>query len=103
MNIRDILASNLKFLRIKKGLTQIALCENSGVSIRFYQNIEKSKTQWPMPDTLDALAKALDVDPCVLFIDVEKKVAVDCLLTDMEKLLFKYEFYKPRDRGLRND
>ena len=61
------LATELKFLRGKKGWTQNQLATKSGVSSASVQFIEQNFDQRkPRPNTLMKLAKALEVEDEVL-------------------------------------
>jgi len=89
MTIRDILSKNLKENRQKLGLTQSELAEKAGISTNFVAMIEL-KHKFPTPETLDRLAKALDIKTYELFTtsfspeSVLKKLHKD-ILVDMEK------------------
>ena len=53
----------LRALRTEKGMTLRALADVIGVSFTYLSKIENSKVEYtPAPDTIRALAKALDVD-----------------------------------------
>ncbi len=56
------LAERVKELRIRKGLTQEELTENSGLSLRTIQRIENGETK-PTGETLKRISNALDVNP----------------------------------------
>ena len=56
------LATNIKKLRNRKGISQELLAEKSGVSLRTIQRIENGETE-PRGDTLVRLAEALDTAP----------------------------------------
>ena len=56
------LASRIKELRTRKGLSQEALAEASGISHRTVQRIENGESK-PTGDTLIRLAAALDIAP----------------------------------------
>jgi transcriptional regulator with XRE-family HTH domain len=56
--------TKLRALRNKKGMTLRELAAAIGVSFTYLSKIENSKVEYtPAPDTIRALAKALDVDP----------------------------------------
>ncbi|MCL2382171.1 MAG: helix-turn-helix domain-containing protein [Treponema sp.] len=67
-DLRHILSKNLKLLRGQKSLSQIELAEKANISIPFLSNIERSN-KWPYPDTLVKLAKALDVEVYMFFLE----------------------------------
>lgn len=56
------LASRIKELRNRKGLSQEELSEKSGLSLRTIQRIENAETE-PLGDSLKRLAMAFDVAP----------------------------------------
>ncbi|UOB19108.1 helix-turn-helix domain-containing protein [Abyssalbus ytuae] len=56
------LSQRIKSLRIKKGLTQESLAENSGLSLRTIQRIENNETE-PRGGSLKRLALALNTTP----------------------------------------
>jgi len=65
-NIKEILASNLKKNRKKKGLTQEKLAEMADVSLRYIAMLELGKS-FPSGEMLEKLAKVLDIDAIQLF------------------------------------
>jgi len=66
VNIRDILAGNIKENRRKNGLSQEKLAEKAGISTPFLAMIEVSR-QFPTPDVLDKIAGALNIKTWQLF------------------------------------
>jgi len=67
-DLRDILSKNIKTLRNRRSLSQIELAEKADISIPFLSNIERSN-KWPHPETLVKIAKALEVDVFMLFLE----------------------------------
>jgi transcriptional regulator with XRE-family HTH domain len=65
-NLRDILANNLRSNRRKCGLSQEKLAEKAGISTQYIAMIELSR-QFPTPEMLDRIAKALEVEAYELF------------------------------------
>jgi len=65
-NIKEILASNLKKNRKKKGLTQEKLAEKADISLRYIAMLELGKS-FPSGEMLEKLAKVLDIDAIQLF------------------------------------
>jgi len=65
-NIRDVLAKNLKENRQKRGLTQAQLAERADISTNFIAMIEL-KHKFPAPETLERIAKALEIETSELF------------------------------------
>jgi len=66
VNIREILALNLKENRQRCGLTQEKLAEKAGISANYLSMVEVSK-KFPTPEMLDRLAQALDIQTFQLF------------------------------------
>jgi len=66
VNIRKILALNLKENRQRSGLTQEKLAEKAGISANYLSMVEISK-KFPTPEMLDRLAQALDIQTFQLF------------------------------------
>jgi len=62
MNKNRHLSIKLKELRSQKGMSQEALAEESGLSLRTIQRIENGETN-PTGDTLKRLSNALNVNP----------------------------------------
>ena len=79
-DLRQILSKNLKSLRSQRSLSQIELAEKANISIPFLSNIERSN-KWPHPDTLVKLAKALDVEVYMLFLENQMPISDDVQVT----------------------
>ncbi|MGE0852620.1 MAG: helix-turn-helix domain-containing protein [Hyphomicrobiaceae bacterium] len=62
MTLRRILARNLKRLRKERGLTQEELADLAGLNRNYVGMIERQENAATV-DTLEALAKSLQVDP----------------------------------------
>ena len=71
-NIRDVLATNIKFYRFKLGYTQEQLAEKTDLSPRYISDIEHSKGNIPI-DTLEELAFVLKVKPFYLIKEQKHK------------------------------
>ena len=67
MNIRDILAYNLKENRKKCGFSQAKLAEKANITTQYIAMIEVTRKS-PTPEMLDRLAKALNIETYQLFI-----------------------------------
>jgi transcriptional regulator with XRE-family HTH domain len=65
--IRMLLSKNIKRLRTRKNLSQLALAVRANVTHNFINDIENCK-KWVSPDTVAKLAAALKVEPHELFI-----------------------------------
>lgn len=66
MAIEAVVASNLKFLREKHGLTQEALAHLAGISVSFVSLVERGERN-PLLSTIERLAGALKEDPLEFF------------------------------------
>jgi transcriptional regulator with XRE-family HTH domain len=67
LDIREILAANIKENRRKKGLTQEKLAENADMSLHYLAILELAR-KFPSGDMLERIAEALEVEPHELFI-----------------------------------
>jgi transcriptional regulator with XRE-family HTH domain len=65
VDLRTILAQNLKNARKTLRITRAKLAENAGVSVPYLADIERRKT-WVSDKTLQSLADALNLEPCEL-------------------------------------
>ena len=70
---RDNFKANLKFYRKLKGLSQERLSEIIGFGETYITEIE-SRRKFPKPETIDLIAKNLDIEPYQLFISPEKDI-----------------------------
>jgi transcriptional regulator with XRE-family HTH domain len=66
INIREILAGNIKEKRRKKGLTQEKLAEKAGMSLQYLAMLELAQ-KFPSGDMLERLANALEIETYELF------------------------------------
>jgi len=64
--IRLQFAKQLKTLRKRMGLTQEQMAERLDVDIRYYQRLESNKPGAVKIDTIDRIAKALNLTPSKL-------------------------------------
>ena len=62
MDIRTILAQNLKTARQNLQITRVKLAEQAGISTPYLADIERRRT-WVSDKTLQSLAKALNLSP----------------------------------------
>lgn len=65
MSLRRIVARNLKRLRLERGLSQEELADLAKLNRNYIGMIERQENAATI-DTLEALAKALQVDPARL-------------------------------------
>jgi len=85
--VKAILGENVKFLRLRKGLTQAVLAEKAEISVIFLSSIERG-TKYPKAETVARLAKVLGVEIFELFIRKEipvHKTMFDHLSNDIKK------------------
>jgi transcriptional regulator with XRE-family HTH domain len=66
VNIRELLANNIKEYRRKNGFSQDKLAELAGISSQYLATIEICK-KFPTPEMLDRLANALGIETFQLF------------------------------------
>ena len=65
MDLKEVMAINMRRLRYDKKLTQEELAERSGLSMRYIGSIERGAVSASV-SVLGKVAEALDVDPCDL-------------------------------------
>src|ERR1700729_3982583 len=53
--------TRLRACRYAAGLSQAALAEQSGLSVRAISDMERGRTRWPHPDSVRRLADALEL------------------------------------------
>jgi transcriptional regulator with XRE-family HTH domain len=66
LDIREILAQNLKINRRRSGLTQEKLAEKAGISAHYLAMLEVAR-KFPSPEMLERLAIALGIETYRLF------------------------------------
>lgn len=78
MGLRETFRENLKYYRKQAGLTQEKLSELSGCNQNYIAEIERASSKFPKPETIDAIAAALNIRTSDLFIEegCPKNVAV---------------------------
>ena len=85
--VKAILGRNIKFLRLRKGLTQANLAEKVNISIIFLSSIERG-TKFPKADTIARFANAFEVELYELFTVNElpaSMIAAEHLSNDLKK------------------
>lgn len=65
MDLKDILATNVRLIRQEHQITQEELAERTGISARYVGSIERARVSASV-SILGKLAAALDVEPCAL-------------------------------------
>ncbi len=68
MTLRSNFADNLVRLRKDRGLTQDDIAERTGMAVQTIRGYEQ-RINWPDPERIELLAKALDVTVCDLMRD----------------------------------
>jgi len=61
-NLKDLLGSTIKRLRLNSGYSTEEMAEKAGISVPFLGAIERGE-KWPSPATLSGIAQGLDVSP----------------------------------------
>lgn len=64
-NLRKIVSANVKYYRLSAGYTQEKLAELCNLSARYVSDIENVKGNIPI-DTIEEIAKALNIEPYML-------------------------------------
>lgn len=72
MDLKEVMAVNLRRVRHDKQLTQEELADRAGVSARYVGKIERANVSASVT-VLGRLAKALDVDACELIRSMRPK------------------------------
>lgn len=83
MGLRETFRQNLIYYRKKAGLTQEQLSEKSNCNINYIASIECTSSKFPKPETIDAIAAALNIRASDLFI--EKGCPKNAATFDSEK------------------
>ena len=85
INIREILAVNLKKHRQDRGWSQAKLAEKTGTSTQYIGMIEIS-LKFPSSKMIDKLAEALKIDPSELF---SKEIDKETIIKNAKKAAFE--------------
>ena len=93
MGVRELFKENLKYWRNKANLTQEQLSEKIGYGGGYISEIE-SRNMFPKPETIDAIAKSLNIKPSQLF--EEQGCPINTIRFD------KHEFVKELSSELYN-
>ena len=72
MDLKDVLATNLRRMRHDSGRTQEDWAHHLGISFRYLGSIERGRVS-PSVTMLGKIADALGVDPCVLITKAKPK------------------------------
>lgn len=67
MKYQELLAKNIKSLRLKNNLTQENFAEKIGLSLNGVSNIERNRYQ-PTAETIDRICKAFNITPAELLL-----------------------------------
>ena len=65
MDLKEVMATNLRRQRQLQGLTQEELAHRAGLSMRYLGSIERARVSASVT-VLGQLARALSIDPCNL-------------------------------------
>lgn len=82
MKYQELLAKNIKNLRLKNNLTQEGFAEKIGLSINGVSNIERNRYQ-PTADTIDKICNAFKISPVELLLiplDSNKEIIENILV-----------------------
>lgn len=65
MDLKEVMATNLRRLRHAKGMTQEELAEQAGLSVRYIGAIERARVSASVT-VLEQIADALEIEPADL-------------------------------------
>jgi len=82
IDIREVLANNIKKYRRKLGFSQDKLAELSGISSQYLATIETCR-KFPTPEVLECLANALDIETYELFLHTSPQQELEKLRQDI--------------------
>ena len=86
MSTREVFKENLKFYRKQNHLTQENLSELIGYGETYITEIE-SRFKFPKPETIDAIAKVLGIEPYFLFLPPGKKMITESSKEQISRML----------------
>ena len=69
MGLRETFRQNLIYYRKQAGLTQEQLSEKCELNLNYIASMECSSSRFPKPETIDAIAAALNIRTSDLFIE----------------------------------
>ncbi len=69
MGLRETFRENLIYYRKKAGYTQEELSEKSNCNLNYIATIECASSRFPRPETIDAIAEALNIPTSALFME----------------------------------
>lgn len=99
MNLKLLLGKKIQLLRKQNKITQEQFAEMIGIEPKSVSKIENGKN-YPAPETISSIAKALDVDIFELFVfeneipyETMKKEIIDSL-EDKKNILYLYRVLK---------
>lgn len=81
--IRNVLAFNLKRLRIEKRVSQRVIADKCGFEVPSYSRWENAKS-WPSPSTIQSLAKFYGICPTEFYKPMD---GFKCTLSDALKIV----------------
>ena len=71
MTLLHIFATNVRYFRLKQNLSQEKLAELSGLHRTYISSLERERRNISI-ENIESIAKALDVEPYLLFMNSEK-------------------------------
>ena len=74
MTLGQLVADNLRAVRLQKKLSQESLAQKAGLSVSYVSMLERGQRSPPL-DTLEALAKGLGVSPLALLQELPRQKA----------------------------
>ena len=75
MTLGQLVAENLRAMRLRKKLSQESLGRKAGICVSYVSMLERGQRSPPL-DTLEALAKALGVSPIAFLQELPRQKAM---------------------------
>lgn len=74
-NLKDLLIYNIKYYRYVNNFSQERLAELSKLSPRYITDVERGM-HCPTIPKIESIAKSLNIDPYILFVNVDRDVEI---------------------------
>lgn len=74
-SLRDLLIFNIKYYRYVNNYSQEKLADLSQLSPRYITDVERG-LHCPTIPKIESIAKSLNIEPCQLFINIERDIEI---------------------------
>jgi len=98
-HVQEIFTKNLRFLRKKRGISQLKLSEILDISPNYLNAVENGKN-FPSPEIIQHISDALDVMPYQLFLEHPAETAPSNINTVISELLHIKQIFDKEMDGL---